>query len=218
MENAEVKLEAQPNAEDKTEAVENADTIPQDLPNENSSVKIPIKFNKQVRELDEREAAELAQKGLKYDSIQTELELLRSLAQIKGQSIGDYLRALKQSEAEKTRNELLERTGGDESLADEIIALKAQSPDSINGLEELLENVEEIKTEADIPVAVMDAVKTKGGNVFDAYLRYKFEQHRKALSASKQRSFAKNASLGSQSSVNITEGASSTEFLRGIWG
>lgn len=218
MENTEMKAEIQPNISETQEVAEEKATTPEASPNENSFVTVPIKFNKETKNLTISEAAALAQKGMKYDLIKTDIERLRKMADSSGKNISDYLSELEQARGNSRRQELLERCGGDEKLVDEILSLEGKKAgEKTLGLDELIREVDEINSADDIPQAVIEAAEEKGGNLFDEYLRYKFIQNRKAQNALLSRKNAENASVGSQSSGGLTENAASAEFLRGIW-
>ncbi len=216
MEETKIKESAQPYAEEANEVAPSADTTPQKCENENSQVKIPIKFNKQTRILTAEEAASLAQKGLKYERLQGDIELLRSLAAEKGKNIGDYLSDLKAEHLKEDRAALIERVGGDTALADEIITLKGKASSELLGLEELKSKVEEIKSLEDIPESVLSAARDRGSNVFDEYLRYTFEQNRKAGNAEEKSREAAYGAVGSQASPAASLN-SGDEFIKGLW-
>ena len=56
-----------------------------------SKIFIPVKYNKQVMNLDIESASELVQKGMKFDSIKEYFEQLKNIAKSKGKSIPEFL-------------------------------------------------------------------------------------------------------------------------------
>lgn len=217
MENAESKEFVQPNTNENTEAENLKDTTPENSPNENSEPTIPVKFNKQVREITVSEAQSLAQKGLKYDMVKDSLERLRKMAEGEGKNVSDYLSFLENQASTVRKNELLEKCSGDEKLVEEILSLEGKNEKGFIGLDELMQNVETVKCLEDIPEPVITAAKEKGGNLFDEFLRYQFNENRKVKDALLSR---KNAELSGTGPINAGTPASDTagiQFLKGIW-
>ena len=68
-----------------------ADTTPH---NAEKEIIIPIKFNKEVKELTLSQAAELAQKGMKFDLISEDYERLKKISRISGKSVPEFLNQL----------------------------------------------------------------------------------------------------------------------------
>ncbi len=198
-------------------AARQKDTTPDTVPNENSQPKVPVKFNKQTRELTIDEAATLAQKGMKYESIYNDLERLKKIASVSGRNLSDYISVLENEQTAAHKTSLLEKCHGDEKLAEEFMSLEGKKADTVLGLDELIRNVESVNCADDVPEEVMQAAKLKGGNLFDEYLRYLFVQNRKAQEALSSREKWQEAGVGSQSTAKRSEDAASAEFLKGIW-
>ena len=59
-------------------------------------ITIPVKFNKQIKNLTPEEATVLAQKGLKFDSIAEDYARLKELASQSGKSVPEFLQHLKE--------------------------------------------------------------------------------------------------------------------------
>ena len=196
---------------------EQADTIPTPT-QENSLGTVTVKFNKETRTLSADEAAVLAQKGMKYDIISQDLARLKSLASSHGKNISDYLTDIENEYAAARKKILLERVGGNDEVAEQIIALENARGESPAGLEELYNEFPQIKSEEDIPDEVRQAVEQKGGNFFDEYLRYLYRQQKNIADATLKAQQSKQMSVGSQSRY-IGDGASNTslEFIRGLW-
>lgn len=217
MENANPNEFAQPDANSNQSAAENEATIPENLPNENSEPKIPVKFNKEIREITLGEAQSLAQKGMKYDTVCDALERLRKMAAGKGKNVNDYLTMLEQREITAHKNELLGKCSGDEKLVDEILSLQGNKESDFIGLKELMNKVDSIKSIDDIPEPVLLAAKEKGGNLFDEYLRYQFEQNRKVNEADLYRINAEKSTTGPISTGTPVDNAVGIQFLKAIW-
>ena len=117
-ENAQVKEALTPEGNEIPAAENNAVTTPQSAAED---ITIPIKFNKEIRHISAEEAASLAQKGMKFDMISSDLERLRHMASVNGSSITDFITALEENQAQAKRLKVLEECGGNEQLADKII-------------------------------------------------------------------------------------------------
>mgnify|MGYP003307888644 CR=1 FL=1 len=87
----EQKITSEPEGNEKTENV-TATTKAQN----NEELVIPVKYNKETINLDITRASELAQKGMKFEALSDELELLKQLASENNQTIRQLLSDLKQ--------------------------------------------------------------------------------------------------------------------------
>lgn len=206
MENAEKEEFAQPNVKEVLEAAERPGTTPETMPNENSGQVIPIKFNKEIKEITLEEAKSLAQKGMKYDTVSEPLERIRSLAADSGKTLAEYVSFLEKQQ----------KSAQNESQTEKKDTPAAES-ELIKGINELLANAPEIKSIEDIPQSVLKAAKEKGGNLFDEYLRYQFEQSRKVRDALLSRENAERSAVGPISTGTPVESALSAEFLKGLF-
>ena len=188
-------------------------------PSAEGEVLIPVKFNKQIKNLSIDEAGTLAGKGMKYDLIAADYGLLRELAAEKGLSVGAYLDAVLEEKGEKRKSELLEKCGGDEELAGHILTLeKGNSPAKKDGFEELKQHFPEIKTAEDLPDEVTERAALRGTVLLDEYLRYRLRCERELCDAKDTMKRAEASSVGSQKQPAAGKAAASAEFLRGIWG
>lgn len=179
---------------------------------------VSVKFNKKVHNLSLEEAAVLAQKGLKYDTVEADLSRLRALACEKGQNITDYITDIENRISQKKREDLQSRCS-DEELVEHILTLESgQKSQAFSGFDELIAAVPEIKCEADVPEPVLEAVRQKGGNIFNEYLRYRYSQEKLVSENEKKRSENEQATAGSQirhSENGMSEDA--CEFIKGLW-
>lgn len=187
-------------------------------PLEKAEVTIPIKFNKEVREITILEATNLAQKGMKYDLISKDYEEIRNLSRKNGKSVAEFIEQLKSEGHTKRVEELKEKCGGDESLAHHIAELENIKGDtSCDSFAELREFFPELKSPEDLPSKVCEAANLKGTLLLDEYLRYLLEEKRndeKALLSKKQ---GEKASIGSQLNRKGKVTPEANEFLRGLW-
>jgi len=195
------------------ENTENTATIPQ----EETEVTVPIKYNKELRELDIKTAAELAQKGMKYEAIAKDYETLKTLAREENQTVPQFLKGLKTARLEQRKNYLTEKCGGDSLLAEHIATLEAKSDGFDNGFAELNTLFPEFKTETELPNEVLENANAKGTLLLDEYLRYLLLKTRAENAAVLSEKEAKNQSLGSQISRHESENPEAEEFLKGLW-
>ncbi len=211
-------LEENKDFETATENAVNTENNEDTTPLNGEEIKVPIKFNKEIREIPLEEASVLAQKGMKFDLISEDYKTLKVLSQKNNKSVREFLEDLKLSDYNKRANELCEKCGGDEALAKHIIALENGGiGNGLRGFEELQSFFGEIKSIEDLPQTVRESAELKGSLLLDEYLRYLLNEKREKEKAVKANLFSKEASIGSQQSRkgNITPEAS--EFLRGLW-
>ncbi len=213
-ENAQVNEALTPGGNDTPAAQNTAATIPQSAVDD---ITIPIKFNKEIRHISADEAATLAQKGMKFDMISSDLERLRKMASVNGSSITDFITALEKNQAQAKRLEVLEECGGNEQLADKIIGLQADKSESSGDLGELQSFFPEIKDESELPEGVLEKSRLTGENLLNCFLRYRLQQERAAEANIAAQKAAANSSVGSLSSANSRHDAVSAEFLKGLW-
>ncbi len=91
MEEKEILEGASPQATENIETDKVGATIP-DTEKDSAGRTVTVKFNKEIRELSYEEAAALAQKGMKYDSIAEDLSRLKELCG--GKSLKEYIASL----------------------------------------------------------------------------------------------------------------------------
>ncbi len=191
---------------------ENRDTIP-----EENEVLIPVKYNKQIMNLNLETAGELAQKGLKFESIYSDFERLKKLSVKNGKSVSEYINDLEEKELSFKRESLIQKCGGDSDLAEHILELEAEKSCEIRGFDELRESFPQIKTVDDLPESVVENAKLRGSLLLDEYLRYKLSQELAVKNNSIQQTKAKLSSSGSQQSKKGNYNPEATEFLKGLW-
>ena len=177
---------------------------------------VPVKYNKEIINLELDKAAELAQKGLKFEAIAADYENLRRLAAENGRSVSEYLRFIEQTDRQTRKNELLEKCGGNEKMANYVLSLEKKPEESL-GLEELKAEFPEIKDIADLPESVVQNAEMKGTLLLDEYLRYRHNAKRNARKAEAQSENALAASVGPQTDRRGGISPETAEFLKGLW-
>ncbi len=179
---------------------------------------IPIKFNKEVKNISVAEAQMLAQKGMKYDLIAEDYKRLQELSRESGKSVTEFLEALRLKNYDMRVNELTEKCGGDRELAEHIISLENTVQNKAdNGFSELIQYFPEIKTKEDLPYEILQASELKGTMLLDEYLRYLLNKRVNDKQIREMGKFGERASIGSQISRMGAISPEATEFLKGLW-
>ncbi len=208
---------AAPSAEIKGEDKELEVTIPE-VEGPPAQSEIRVKFNKEIRTLTPDEAVTLAQKGLKYDMVSEDLKRLKNLAGASGKNISDYITEIENQTSIAHKKALLDSCSGNSEMVEHIMQLEgAQSGNEPTGFDEILREFPEIKSLSDLPDSVLHAVEIKGGNLFDAYLRYRHQQKRQAAEQKKIQQKAEDSSVGSQKGHTGGMSDINKEFINGLW-
>lgn len=194
-----------------------SDSDTQNSTNEKEEIFIPVKFNKEIKNLTVDEAANLAQKGMKFDLISKELELLKSLALKEGKSISQYLISLENANTEKRKAELSEKCSQDAELVDKILELENLNSNDDNGFAELKECFPQFKSTDDLPEKVRESAKLKGTLLLDEYLRYRLAEKKEANQRIKAEEDARKSSIGSQLSKKGSVSPETEQFIKGLW-
>lgn len=208
MENEELKIKAQPEAEE-------TDTAQATIPDE--SILIPIKFNKQIRNLTMGEASELAQKGMKYDAVRENYDTLRAMATEKGKSVAAFLEELRLENQNSLLAKMTEKCGGDGEMAKHILELEGKFKSADNGFDEVKAFFPDITSAEQLPSAVTEGAALSGRSLLDEYLRYLHKERVAAQEAKKQQRLAEIKSIGSQANKGSLQSFETAEFLRGLW-
>ncbi|MBQ4119434.1 MAG: hypothetical protein IJD45_03500 [Clostridia bacterium] len=190
-----------------------ADTIPSD----NSKVIIPIKYNKEIINLNLEKAQELAQKGMKFDMISADYEALKELAAKDNKNVGEYIHNLKKDILKKRLNEVTEKCGGDNEFAKHILKLENGNNTEIRGFDELKECFPKITTIEDLPESVVEAAKLKGTLLLDEYLRFLHKENLVMNESIKKQNLANQSAMGPFVNKKGGENPETAEFLRGLW-
>ncbi len=192
---------------------ESAETMPQN----GNEITVPIKYNKETKLLDLETAAQLAQKGMKYEAVKDDYELLKKLALKENKSVPEYLNTLSAKHLEDRKNELTEKCGGNGEIAEHIMELENAHKDIDNGFSELSVMFPEFKTEEDLPRSVLERAKLRGTLLLDEYLRYMLDNERKLKANADNQKRAEKSSLGSQLNRSGAVNPETEEFLKGLW-
>ena len=205
-----------PESQEENNNSKNEETTPQIS---NEGIKIPIKFNKEERELSVEEAASLAQKGLKYDMITPDFDRLRSLAQQNGKSVGEFLSMVEGNLKKERRDEILSKCGGNEELTDNFISMEEKLSSDDGQLKELMEFFPEISGYDELPEEVVIRSREKGSRILDEYLRHLHSLKMQKRASEEKEKDVKKHTLGSLK----TEDTGAVDpvrnmFLKGLWG
>lgn len=209
---------------------------------ERPAVTIPVKYNKQYRELTPEQATVYAQKGMKYESLEPSLNKLKYLAAASGKSLADVVERLYAASDEMLMQKLLQRTGGDKALADTLFraekekhgkaytsvlmseqrAASAERFDTNNRLAgeflELQKEFPELGSFDKVPEAVAKNAALKGTSLFSEYLLYRHREERRASDAIRRQKAAGEASLGKQGGSAGDGSSQQIEAMRrGVW-
>ncbi len=195
----------------------NDKTVVDTIPSDNSEVIIPIKYNKEIINLNLEKAQELAQKGMKFDMISEDFEALKELALKNGKNVGEYIAELKKDIAQKRLNELAQKCGGDNEFAQHILKLENGNNTEIRGFGELKECFPKITAIEDLPESVVEAAKLKGTLLLDEYLRFLHKERLAMNESIKKQNLAEQSSLGPFVNKKGGENPETAEFLRGLW-
>lgn len=198
-----------------TLAEEKQENISDSIPNED--MLIPVKFNKEIKNITLKEAVTLAQKGMKFDLICDDFEALKNLAVAEGKSVSEYIEALKGLKLEARRRELEEKCGGDKDLAEHFLNLEQADSRNDGGFEEVKKHFPEINAEGELPWEVLENSKLKGTKLLDEYLRYLLSEARKRQKAEADNKKADKRSLGSFKNKNDGIDPEAAEFIKGLW-
>ena len=177
---------------------------------------VEVKFNKEIKKLTLSEAATLAQKGMKLDSLMPIMDKLKRLSKTAGMSVDGYISYLEGGNNQLRKSQLLKECGGNEELTEHILALE-------EGVR-LQEEFEEIKAEFpqissldELPEEVKSAAKLKGTGLLFEHLLFQHRLRKAAEEELGRKEKRAAQSLGSVS-ANTRNNAVDAEFLKGVWG
>lgn len=212
-ENTEIERSALPEAEQQTEKAEGTDTNP--TPSDEESF-IPIKFNKEIKNISFKEAGILAQKGLKFEAIEKDYTALKELAAKESKSVPELIAGLTRQYNETKKASLTEKCGGDTELAEHIISLE-NGISHDNGFAELKEAFPKIATPQQLPESVLRNCELKGTLLLDEYLRYLLAEEMSAKAQAEQQKNVQKASTGSLANQFGGSSPEAEEFIKGLW-
>lgn len=213
----------------------------EDSEDSKDDIVIPVKFNKQYRELSFDEAVTYAQKGMKYDDIQPSITKLNYLAAQSKQGFKQFVEDLYKAHEEHIKSKLREKAGDDEQLFNDLLELErskskkayeelvkaekqAEEQEKQDEVKRVAGEYEQLKKEfpeydefSKVPKQIIQLAQKHNITLLDAKLRYDLQQSRKAETAKKAQQKASKSTTGSMQS----EKEQTSEFsalLRGIWG
>lgn len=203
---------------------------------------VPVKYNKQYRELTPEEASVYAQKGMRYEALEPQLAKVRFMAARSGQPLEAVIERMYEASENAVRQEMLNKVGGDEKLADELMdswrlqnrkayddMVAAEAREAENEAEdnnkrlaaefvELRREFPELDKIEDVPRTVLQAAVRSGRDLLSEYLIYTHKESRRVAQAEAQRAAAAKASTGSQAGGNPPEETPEiSALLAGIW-
>lgn len=208
------------------EKIKNNPTQPQEDENlskettPENEITVPVKYNKEIKNLSLDEASVLAQKGMKFDKISADFERVKNMAQSDGMSVTEFINALEGQRTDLRKKELLEKCQGDEELAEHILSLekgiKAQENLDLKEVNEYFPNIKSIN---DLPKEVVENASMRGSALLDEYLRYRILKQRQKENFQKNEEMKRLSSIGSQRQSESPEfDPVKNEFIKGIWG
>ena len=187
-----------------------------DQPESIPEITVPVKYNKEIKELSLEEAGNLAQKGLKFEAIEADYLALKDLASKENKSVPAFISELILSKRSALKEELTKQCGGNEEMAEKILNLEGNTETSLN-LNEVYEAFEDIKSPEDLPSEVLEKATLKGTNALDEYLRYLLAQKKKTRETIKKQKENDSSSTGSLINLKGGNNPETAEFLRGLW-
>ena len=181
-----------------------------------NEILIPVKFNKEVRNLTLEEATLLSQKGMKFDAIEKQWERIKAFAKEDNFTTSQFLDALENMRTEKRMKELTDQCGGNSEMAKKFLLLEKKEPNLASGEKDFKEYFPD-KEISDLPEEVLNRAKQNNSNILDEYLRFRA---RKDAEEEKQKQKLKEnaeSAVGSQKDSGINRSPEQAEFVRGIW-
>ena len=220
------------------------DTDPLSLPEtgkKDIEVTVPIKFNKESRQLSIEEAAVLAQKGLKFDSMKGVMDKLAYLSASTGKSAEQLINSVLEANEQALSDKVRKLAGNDETLYSKLLALEhgkyqkafdrvvaAQNAaeqervksDNLRVAEEFVELKKEFPEIGEIdsvPEQVLRAAYEDGVKLLDGYLRFKHSEEKKIMAAQKSGAAAAQSSTGSQKTAQSAAESVEDALIKGVW-
>ena len=191
---------------------------------------LPVKFHHEHRNLTAEEATRYAQMGMAAEEREPLLDKLRLVAAGRNQTLAQFINDWEAADLQAYREQVLEKVGGDETLADRLVAAEMENRRKIVGVKaeeakaadaakeqdlaaKLAADYEEVKAEwpelsefAKIPEEVVnDAVRNKR-SLYDSYLRYERKQQKAVEKQQREAAAAAKSATGAQSAPPPAQG------------
>ena len=200
---------------------------------------LTIRYNHADKALSMAEAKELAQKGLKFDSMTDMLNDISYLAAIQGKTPAELIKGYIEAGENIRRQELIEKYGEDSEAVEVLMEkYRQENQKKFTAAKETLKQKEEaaeqdlnqriaddfLKMKADFPeltdyAALPNEVKRQAANgtpLKYAYLDYKYAQEKATAAAKAQAEAAAKKSTGSMATGDGVDSAQNA-LLKGLW-
>ena len=203
---------------------------------------ITVRYNKQDRGLTRQEAITLAQKGLKYDSMNEMLNDIKYLAAIQDKTPAELIKSYIEAGENIKRQELVDRYGEDNEVIEVLMEkFRTENQQKFSAVKETIKQKEEaaerdlnmrlaeefqnmkadfteLTDYASLPLDVKRAA-VNGTPLKYAYLEYKYVQEKQVAAARQSAEQAAKKSAGSMADSD-TDHKTEAEmrFLSALWG
>ena len=191
--------------------------VSENTDDQKKEIKIPVKFNKEVKEISLQEASNLAQKGMKFDIISEDYEKLKNLALSENKSVSEFLGELISNKKNERIENLTKILGGNKDMAEHVISLEDKETNINSDLDEVKKYFPKIKGDEDLPGEVVEASKLKGTNLLNEYLRYLLKERLNLDKVIDNQNKTQGLSLGSHINSQTEENPETIQFLKGLW-
>lgn len=226
------------NAEETTPSADDGESTEQVA----QPITIPVKFNKQHKELTIDEAAVYAQKGMKWDDFTPTHEKMKFLAAAANMSVEQLTDALIERQDKTLKEQLLEECGGNEDIANRLYEVeKAKQQKAFDALKEqeskiqlteqeqlnkrlandfleLQAEIPEMATIDKVPKKVLEMAVDKDISILDAYLRYQHAEGKKTQTVKAKAETATQNSTGSMKAAPNSPSPEIDAMMKGLWG
>ena len=179
---------------------------------------LKIKFGGKEISLSPALARKYSLAGLEAEKYQDAIVILKKLASKEGISPNEFMENLLLTRQKALKNSYLEKLNGDEALAEKLMQLDNEiKPKAKNKFEKISKTFSEYKTIKDLPDEVVLISELNNISLFDALLRYKFFERKKAENEELNRQKNYKNSVGSLKTNNVDYGYSYINaLLKGI--
>ena len=177
---------------------------------------VEVKFNKETKKLTLSEAATLAQKGMKLESLMPVMDKLKKLSKTAGMSVDGYISHLEEENTKLRKSELLKECGGNEEIVDRILSLE-EGERLRDEFLEVKAHFPQLMSIDQLPEEVKTAAKLKGTGLLFEHLLYEHHLRQAAEEELSRKEKIQAQSLGSVG-ANAPTNAVDSEFLKGVWG
>ena len=186
----------------------------------NKKFVLNVSFGGKTISLSSSQAKKYALLGLEAEKHSEAIEILKNLAKSEGISPNEFMNKLKTERYNALKNSYLEKLGGDEALAEKLMQLEnfvEPKTATKKAIDKITGNFAEYKSIDDLPDEVVLISELKGISLFDALLRYKFYERKKAEKEQQNRQKNFQNSVGSLKTNDVDYGLSYINaMLKGI--